>query len=87
MWPCPGTGPLTRSPYCVRNERFEKFVDDSMLSYFSSAVEGYGLELFLSPYLADTEIPLSVKVRPSRIFASIRSPGLQECHDRVSGDQ
>jgi len=43
------------------NERFETFVDDSVLSYFASAVERSGLELFLLPYLAgaDKRPPIS----------------------------
>jgi hypothetical protein len=34
------------------NEKFKGFADDSLLSYFASAVEQDGLEPFLLPYLA-----------------------------------
>ncbi|OPY92781.1 MAG: hypothetical protein A4E73_00778 [Syntrophaceae bacterium PtaU1.Bin231] len=34
---------------------YKPFVDPSLLSYFTSAVEGDGLELFLLPYLASAE--------------------------------
>jgi hypothetical protein len=36
-------------------EKFKTFVDDSVLSYFASAVERGGLELFLLPYLSGTD--------------------------------
>ena len=36
-------------------EKFKTFVDDSVLSYFASAVERGRLELFLLPYLAGTD--------------------------------
>jgi hypothetical protein len=37
------------------NKKYRAFVDDALLFYFSLAVEVGGLELFLLPYLADTD--------------------------------